>query len=299
MAELGVKPDRAKVAVGLDRREGRAPEAQRPAARLLAAEPARRARGAARRHPGQARDVAGAGRGRRGAGPRPRAPAGARRARAERQQADVERHRLDVARKALTARLTAAAGAVGAEFHLARPEPAKIRTYARGHSGRRSRDRANALAAFAGRRRGGGRGRRVAQRAPPAPPRTGPTAGRPRRASSCTTCSPTSARRSPSPTAPRRMRYANQAAADLLGCATPEELLDLPLGTIAAQWESTHEDGRPMVAEDVPELQDRQRPARRAAADADRQPRDRRAALAAGQGRAAARPGTASSWRSA
>ena len=50
----------------------------------------------------------------------------------------------------------------------------------------------------------------------------------------------------------RRMRYANHAAAVLLGCATPEELLELPLGTIAAQWESTHEDGRPMVAEDVP-----------------------------------------------
>jgi PAS domain S-box-containing protein len=50
----------------------------------------------------------------------------------------------------------------------------------------------------------------------------------------------------------RRMRYANQAAADLLGCATPEDLLQLPLGTIAAQWDSTHEDGRPMVAEDVP-----------------------------------------------
>ena len=50
----------------------------------------------------------------------------------------------------------------------------------------------------------------------------------------------------------RRMRYANHAAAELLGCATPEELLALPLATIAAQWESTHEDGRPMVAEDVP-----------------------------------------------
>jgi PAS domain S-box-containing protein len=50
----------------------------------------------------------------------------------------------------------------------------------------------------------------------------------------------------------RRMRYANQAAARLLGCATPEELLTLPLGAIAAQWESTHEDGRPLVAEDVP-----------------------------------------------
>jgi PAS domain S-box-containing protein len=50
----------------------------------------------------------------------------------------------------------------------------------------------------------------------------------------------------------RRMRYANQAAADLLGCATPEELLELPLGTIASQWDSTHEDGRPVVAQDVP-----------------------------------------------
>jgi PAS domain S-box-containing protein len=52
--------------------------------------------------------------------------------------------------------------------------------------------------------------------------------------------------------AERRMRYANQAAADLLGCATPEELVAQPLGTIFAQWESTHEDGRPMRAEDVP-----------------------------------------------
>ncbi len=52
--------------------------------------------------------------------------------------------------------------------------------------------------------------------------------------------------------AARRMRYANQAAAELLGCASPEELLTQPLGSIFAQWESTHEDGRPMVAEDVP-----------------------------------------------
>ncbi|HEX5899971.1 MAG TPA: PAS domain-containing protein [Solirubrobacteraceae bacterium] len=50
----------------------------------------------------------------------------------------------------------------------------------------------------------------------------------------------------------RRMRYANHAAAELLGCATPEELLALPLAAIAAHWESTHEDGRRMVAEDVP-----------------------------------------------
>jgi PAS domain S-box-containing protein len=52
--------------------------------------------------------------------------------------------------------------------------------------------------------------------------------------------------------AERRMRYANQAAADLLGSATPEELVALPLGTIASRWDSTHEDGRPVVAEDVP-----------------------------------------------
>jgi PAS domain S-box-containing protein len=52
--------------------------------------------------------------------------------------------------------------------------------------------------------------------------------------------------------AARKLRYANQAAADLLGCATPEELVALPLGTIFAQWESTHEDGRPVQAQDVP-----------------------------------------------
>jgi PAS domain S-box-containing protein len=52
--------------------------------------------------------------------------------------------------------------------------------------------------------------------------------------------------------AERTMRYANQAAADLLGCATPEELVALPLGAIFAQWESTHENGRPVQAEDVP-----------------------------------------------
>jgi PAS domain S-box-containing protein len=50
----------------------------------------------------------------------------------------------------------------------------------------------------------------------------------------------------------RRMRYANQAAADLLGYETPEELLSQPLGGIAAAWDSTHEDGRPLTPEDVP-----------------------------------------------
>jgi PAS domain S-box-containing protein len=50
----------------------------------------------------------------------------------------------------------------------------------------------------------------------------------------------------------RRMRYANQAAADALDYATPDELMAQPLGAIAARWESTHEDGRPVTAEDVP-----------------------------------------------
>jgi PAS domain S-box-containing protein len=50
----------------------------------------------------------------------------------------------------------------------------------------------------------------------------------------------------------RRMRYANQAAADVLGYATPADLIAQPLGAVAAQWDSTHEDGRPVTAEDVP-----------------------------------------------
>jgi PAS domain S-box-containing protein len=50
----------------------------------------------------------------------------------------------------------------------------------------------------------------------------------------------------------RRIRYANRAAAVLLGHASPEEVLTQPLGQIAARWESTLEDGRPMAPEDVP-----------------------------------------------
>jgi PAS domain S-box-containing protein len=50
----------------------------------------------------------------------------------------------------------------------------------------------------------------------------------------------------------RRLRYANLAAAELLGYATPEELLSQPPGSIAARWESALEDGRPMTREDVP-----------------------------------------------
>src|SRR3954471_17677416 len=50
----------------------------------------------------------------------------------------------------------------------------------------------------------------------------------------------------------RSKRYGNPAAADIPGRPTPEELVAQPLGAIFAQWESTHEDGRPMRAEDVP-----------------------------------------------
>jgi PAS domain S-box-containing protein len=50
----------------------------------------------------------------------------------------------------------------------------------------------------------------------------------------------------------RRMVYANQAAADLLGHATPEELMAEPLEAIAARWDSTLEDGRPLTLEDIP-----------------------------------------------
>jgi serine phosphatase RsbU (regulator of sigma subunit) len=50
----------------------------------------------------------------------------------------------------------------------------------------------------------------------------------------------------------RRMRYANQAAADLLGYESPQQMLAEPLGSIAERWDSTLEDGRPMVPEDVP-----------------------------------------------
>jgi serine phosphatase RsbU (regulator of sigma subunit) len=50
----------------------------------------------------------------------------------------------------------------------------------------------------------------------------------------------------------RKMRYANQAAADLLGYDSPADMLAQPLGGIAARWDSTHEDGRPLAAEDVP-----------------------------------------------
>src|SRR4051812_13950646 len=50
----------------------------------------------------------------------------------------------------------------------------------------------------------------------------------------------------------RRMRYANQAAADILGYATPEELMAAPPGTVRDEWLATHADGRPVGPDDIP-----------------------------------------------
>jgi PAS domain S-box-containing protein len=52
--------------------------------------------------------------------------------------------------------------------------------------------------------------------------------------------------------ASRRMRYANRAAAELLGYASPGDMLSEPVGGIAARWDAAHEDGRPLAPEDVP-----------------------------------------------
>src|SRR4051812_9836042 len=52
--------------------------------------------------------------------------------------------------------------------------------------------------------------------------------------------------------AERRIRYANRAAADILGYATPEELIASPPGTIRDEWVATDADGRPIALEDIP-----------------------------------------------
>src|SRR3954451_6140024 len=52
--------------------------------------------------------------------------------------------------------------------------------------------------------------------------------------------------------AERRIRYANQAAADILGYATPEDLMAAPVGTVRDEWVATHADGRPIALEDIP-----------------------------------------------
>src|SRR4051794_27293262 len=50
----------------------------------------------------------------------------------------------------------------------------------------------------------------------------------------------------------RRIRYANQAAADILGYATPEELVASAPGTVRDEWIATRADGAPMELEDIP-----------------------------------------------
>src|SRR3954471_2362537 len=44
----------------------------------------------------------------------------------------------------------------------------------------------------------------------------------------------------------RRIRYANQAAADALGYASPAELLATPPGTVRDEWVATDADGAPL-----------------------------------------------------
>src|SRR3954462_313201 len=50
--------------------------------------------------------------------------------------------------------------------------------------------------------------------------------------------------------AERRIRYANQAAADILGYASPADLVASPPGTIRDEWVATHPDGRPIALQD-------------------------------------------------
>src|SRR4051812_40664938 len=52
--------------------------------------------------------------------------------------------------------------------------------------------------------------------------------------------------------AERRIRYANPAAADILGYATPGDLMAAPAGTVRDEWVATHPDGRPVELEDIP-----------------------------------------------
>jgi serine phosphatase RsbU (regulator of sigma subunit) len=52
--------------------------------------------------------------------------------------------------------------------------------------------------------------------------------------------------------AERRIRYANKAAADILGFASPEELMASPPGTVRDQWTATRADGTPLGLEDIP-----------------------------------------------
>src|SRR3954454_21884347 len=52
--------------------------------------------------------------------------------------------------------------------------------------------------------------------------------------------------------AERRLRYANQAAADILGYKSPEELVASAPGTVRDEWVATHADGRAVELDDIP-----------------------------------------------
>src|SRR3954462_9874112 len=52
--------------------------------------------------------------------------------------------------------------------------------------------------------------------------------------------------------AARRFRYANQAAAEVLGYPSPAALLASSPGMVRDEWIATHADGTPLRAEDVP-----------------------------------------------
>ena len=288
MGELGVKPDRLKVAAGwTSEKLGRLkPNAQlrgySPLSPLVELE------GLLIGIQGKLAMWRRGGRGRPGPGPRPRAPRGAlgpRRAPAGRRGAPSRRGRAASADGPLSAPLRPADGGISpcatrhakigacpgafgeAEADKARRDSPRWRRPPPQRRRRRRRARAR-------------RRRRIAR----ARARSSL-----RRASSCsdmlgslseavtvTDARAAHALRQPGRRGPAGMRDARGAP----GQAAGHDLR--PVGV--------HARGRPPDGgRGRPQLQDRQRAARRAAADPGRQPRDRRAALAAGQGRAPAR----------
>jgi serine phosphatase RsbU (regulator of sigma subunit) len=54
--------------------------------------------------------------------------------------------------------------------------------------------------------------------------------------------------------AQRRIRYANQAAADILGYASPADLMAVRPGTVRGEWIATLPDGSPLRDDDIPSL---------------------------------------------
>ena len=86
-----------------------------------------------------------------------------------------------------------------------------------------------------------------------------------------------------------RMVYANTAAARLVGCATPEELLAMPATELTERFEITDADGNPVCYDDLPAVRLLSGLRRAAAADPLAPPRVGRGAVAADQGDAARR----------